>query len=94
MGTLASEGGEIVLVGTTLTDTTSLDFAREVARKMPLVDAAVVSTLSPDDFHEATEGLGVFTQLPPGPGMKDARDFIAKLQKIRQLLSLKEGAAS
>jgi len=39
-----------------------------------------VSALPPGEFHEATEGLGIFMQLSPRPGSADA-------DKFRELLS-------
>ena len=37
--------------------------------------AAVISSLSPDEFHHLSEGLGVLAKLPPLPGRQDALDL-------------------
>jgi len=79
---------DIVLIGTTLANAAPLEFAQTLAKRLPLVDSAIVSDLPADEFHEVTEGLGVFMQLPPVAVAGDAEVFYAKLQKIRQLLGV------
>ena len=36
-----------------------------------MINSAAVSSLSPEKFHEASEGLGILPQLPPRPGAHD-----------------------
>ena len=86
MSILSSQGGEVVIIGETLADVPALSFANTLAKKMPLVDCAMVSPLPHEDFHEATEGLGIFMQLSSDPGPDAAEKFLGKLQKIRLLL--------
>lgn len=86
MSILSSLGGEVVIIGETLADVPALSFANTLAKKMPLVDCAMVNSLPHDDFHEATEGLGIFMQLSPDPGPDAVEKFLGKLQKIRLLL--------
>jgi len=83
----SSTGCDVVLIGTKLVGKTPLEFARTLAKKLPLIDSAIVSSLPEDEFHELTEGLGVFTALPPVSGADEAEAFYAKLRKIRQLLN-------
>ena len=37
-----------------------------------MVNTAVVSPLSDEEFHEVSEGLGILGRLPNEPGMSDA----------------------
>jgi hypothetical protein len=46
------------------------------------IQTAVVSRLSHDAFHEASEGLGVLAQLPPAPGRDDARRILEMLRQL------------
>jgi hypothetical protein len=47
----------------------------------------MVSSLSPEDFHEATEGLGVFMQLPVDPGAEEAGKMMQLFESISALLA-------
>jgi hypothetical protein len=47
----------------------------------------MVSSLSPEDFHEMTEGLGIFMQLPVGPGAGEAVQLLRLLESIDALLA-------
>ena len=71
----------------TLADGPGLTFVRKFTKVQPLANCALVSSLSPDDFHEATEGLGVFLQLPSAPGAADAENMLQILKKIEVLLA-------
>ena len=44
-----------------------------------MVNTAVVSPLSDEEFHEASEGLGILGRLPNEPGMSDAVELLHKL---------------
>jgi len=59
-----------------------LEFVRELVRSNPVVNCALRSSHEPDEFHEATEGYGVFMQLPVQPGKEEARKLVAQLEKI------------
>jgi DNA-binding NtrC family response regulator len=61
---------------------TGLDFIRELTPRNPFVNCALVSSLYVDEFHEATEGYGVFMQIPPHPGLREAEKIGTHLSKI------------
>ncbi|NNK57005.1 MAG: hypothetical protein HKP44_06800 [Desulfofustis sp.] len=61
---------------------TGLDFIREFTPRHPFINCALVSSLYPHEFHEATEGFGIFMQIPPRPGRKEAENIGAHLAKI------------
>ena len=78
---------DVVVVGSELRDCDSLDFAKELMKEYPLVNCAMVSDLGHDEFHEVTEGYGLFMQLPPNPGAEDASKMIELYQSITGLMS-------
>ena len=78
---------DVLVVDETLAETSGLQFVREVVSAYPLINCALVSTLPPDEFHEATEGLGVFMQVPPRPGPETAAEMIGVLDRIYGLLA-------
>lgn len=78
---------DIVIADENLADMTGLQFIERLVMINPLINCAVVSALSSEDFHEASEGLGVFMQLPVNPGEKDADELVALLNKITTLLN-------
>ena len=68
-----------------LGDMTGLELVRRILKINFMINFAVVSGLSADEFHEASEGLGVMTQLPQRPGKKDADGMIKTLKQIKGL---------
>lgn len=75
----------LVLTDEELEDMTGLNLARELLRVNPMINCAAVSPLSPDDFHEASEGLGLMAQLPPHPGPEQAGKLIQRLKELQPL---------
>jgi len=47
-----------------------------------LVNTAVVSPLADEEFHEASEGLGILCRLPLTPGAGEATDLLHQLRKV------------
>ena len=72
-----------------LGDMTGLEFAGRLLSVNPIINCAPVSRLSPEDFHEVSEGLGLMAQLPVQPSKEDAEKL---LQRLRNLKSLMGGA--
>lgn len=79
---IAEKDIDLVVADESLTDMTGPDCIKMVVSKRPMVNCAVVSSLSPADFHEAGEGLGILMQLPVGPGREDARQMLGHLINI------------
>ncbi len=77
---------DVVVADDKLADGRGLDLVSILMQNYPLINCAMVSTLAPDDFHESTEGLGVFMQLPPTPTEKDALKMLEILDSIDALL--------
>jgi DNA-binding NtrC family response regulator len=79
---------DVVITDEQLADGPALPFVLEMTKRHPLVNCAMVSTLSPEDFHESTEGLGVFMQLPVVPGAEEAAKMVQLLESIDALMSM------
>ena len=86
-GTEALEAGRTLaphlMVIDYLLDTEPLSLVQKLLTVNALVNTAVVSPLSDEEFHEASEGLGILGRLPEKPGIGEAADL---LQKLRQVL--------
>ena len=72
----------LVIIDADLPDTTPLDLAQKLLLVNAMVNTAVVSPLSDEEFHEASEGLGILGRLPNDPGMSDADELLHKLRKV------------
>lgn len=77
---------KVVILGMELIDGSSLAAAISLTKKQPLINVGMVSDLSSGDFHEETEGLGIFMQLPPTPSEEDAQKMHQYLESIAALL--------
>jgi DNA-binding NarL/FixJ family response regulator len=77
---------DVAIVDEQLGDMSGIAFVKQLVKINPLVDTAIVSALTAEEFHEATEGLGVLMQLPREPQDKDAETLLATLEKIGALL--------
>jgi hypothetical protein len=65
---------------------TALELSRRLLKINPMINCALVSGLSAEEFHEASEGLGIMAKLPKQPGAKDANELIKNLKQIMGLL--------
>ena len=79
---------DTVIVDEKTRDGDGLDFVRILMRMHPLINSAVISSLPMADFHEATEGLGVFMQLPVRPGVEHAEKLLQLLETVDVLMNL------
>lgn len=70
-----------------LPDMSGLELSRGLLKANALINTALVSRLSPEDFHEFSEGLGILVQLPESSGEKEARDIVSGLKRIFALPS-------
>jgi len=76
---------DLVIVDEKVHDMTGLELAERIVRKNAIINCAAVSALSPEDFHEASEGLGLIAQLPTQPKRWDAEDLLERLKTIKGL---------
>jgi len=73
---------DLVIVDEKLGDMTGIEFIEKLLSVNPMINSAAVSPLPPDEFHEASEGLGVLAQLPLRPGAKDSKDLLERLKNL------------
>ncbi len=73
---------DIIIADETLPDMSGLELAKKLIIKNPMLNIALVSALSADDFHEASEGLGILMHLPPSPQKSDAEKLLEHLNHI------------
>jgi len=73
---------DLVVVCGQQIDIKGINFARQVVARNPLINIALVSSLSDAEFHEATEGLGILAKLPPDPDVTQADSLLRKLDTI------------
>jgi len=78
---------DLVVTDEKLGDMTGLELVLKLLSINPMVNCAAISPLSHEDFHEASEGLGLLAQLPPQPGEKEAEELLQQLRKIKNLTS-------
>jgi len=85
MQTLKQKRVDVAVVSDELSDKSGLQFIKELVVEHPFVNCALVSPLYSHEFHQQTEGLGVFMQLPVNPGAEAALEMIENLRKIYQI---------
>lgn len=76
---------DLLVADENLGDMTGLELIAAIVARLPMLNCAVVSSLSPGEFHEASEGLGILMQLPVEAGKKEADQLLEHLQKIQAL---------
>jgi DNA-binding NarL/FixJ family response regulator len=72
----------LVIIDADLPDTAPLALVQELLMVNAMVNTAVVSPLSEEEFHEASEGLGILGRLPEEPGRRDAGELLHKLRTV------------
>jgi CheY-like chemotaxis protein len=76
---------DLVVTDEHLSDMSGLAFAEKLVSLNPLINCVSVSRLSPEAFHEKSEGLGLLMQLPPDPGGEDAKKMMEQLSNVLSL---------
>jgi len=74
---------DLVVTDEKLGDMTGLEFAARLISINPMLNCAATSSLSPEDFHEASEGLGLMDQLPLRPGKEEADNLLQCLIDLK-----------
>ena len=82
---IANKSINLVITDESLGDMTGLEFAKKLISINPMVDCAVVSSLSSEDYHEASEGLGLMMQLPVQPEKRHLEQLLLQVNKIIQM---------
>ena len=77
-----SSAPHLVIIDHKLPDTEPLALVSEILLVNAMTNSAVITPLSEEEFHEASEGLGVLARLPLDPGRDDAVRLLSQLRKI------------
>ena len=72
----------LVIIDANLPDTPPLELVQKLLMVNAMVNTAVISPLAEEEFHEASEGLGVLCRLPLEPGAGEAAGLLQKLRKV------------
>ena len=78
----AEDAPQVVVVDHALPDMEPLALVYELLTVNALVNTAVCSALSEEEFHERSEGLGVLLRLPLAPGGDEAERLLEALKGI------------
>jgi two-component SAPR family response regulator len=76
---------DLVAVNENIGDMTGIEFMKKLLMINPMINCAAVSSLSHEEFHEASEGLGVLMQLPVNPGEFEAKDLLKRIKNLKDL---------
>ena len=84
---VADNAIDLVILDEELGDMSGLVFIKKLISVNPFLNCVAVSSLSEEDFHEASEGLGVMNHLPINPSADDANELLKNLRRIKGLES-------
>ena len=76
---------DLVVVNENIGDMTGIEFMKKLLSINPMINCSAVSALGPEEFHEASEGLGVLMQLSVNPGKFEAEDLLKQLINLKDL---------
>ena len=76
---------DLIITDERLKDSTGLELAARLLTVNPMITCSVVSRLTPEKFHEASEGLGIMAQLPIHSGKEHAESLLHRLRQIKNL---------
>ncbi len=79
---LKKEKFDLIITDEKLPDMNGIECIKKLILFNPLLNCAAISSLSPDDFHEASEGLGILMQLPKKPGKEDGIKLLYHLNIV------------
>ena len=78
---------DLVISDEKLGDMRGLELASKLISVNPMINCAVMSSLSHEDFHEASEGLGLMAQLSIQPSEEQTEELLQLLINLKGLLS-------
>lgn len=76
---------DLVIVDKELDQSPGKDWVEKIVAVNAMVNTALVSDLSDEDFHEYTEGLGVLMKISPTPDEAEATLVVERLSKVLSL---------
>ena len=84
---IAEGNAQLVIADENLTDMTGLAFIEKMTAVNPMINCAAATSLSDDEFHEASEGMGVLMGLPLEPEAEHVETLLKNFQAIMKLMS-------
>ncbi|MCP3925275.1 MAG: hypothetical protein GY714_22100 [Desulfobacterales bacterium] len=76
---------DLLVVDENLSGIDGLKIIKEVTNINPFINTALVSSLSPEEFHDVSEGLGIIMQLSTSPTLEEANILVEKFNEILTL---------
>ena len=76
---------DLVIIDRDIDDISPKDLVTRLMMVNAMIYTALISDLSEEDFHEATEGLGILMRLPVDPKAEAAEKLMQHLQKVMGL---------
>jgi DNA-binding response OmpR family regulator len=76
---------DLMIIDESVAGKSGFEIAREIIALNALINLALVSSLSDEQFHEAGEGLGIMARLSPAPSKTEAEKLIADLNGLSAL---------
>ena len=78
----------LIITNKKIGDMTGLEFVGRLIAINPMINCATVTCLSPEKFHEISEGQGLMAHLPVKPGKAHAEELLQHLKYIKGLLKI------
>jgi len=78
---------DLVVTDEDLKDMTGLELLEKILSVNPMINSAAVNLLPPEEFHEASEGLGILAQLPQQPGLEEATFLLQSIRSLKERMS-------
>ena len=83
---LSSQTFDLVVTAERLQDMPGLGLIKKIIEINPMVNCAAASDLTPEDFHEESEGMGILMQLPVFPRKEHGTALLKRAKEISNLL--------
>jgi chemotaxis response regulator CheB len=79
---VADASPDLMVIDENFSGSNAVAFLQRLMAVNAMINTAVASCLSREDFHETYEGLGVLMQLPPVPDRVSSEDLLGRLKAI------------
>lgn len=76
---------DLVIVDRVLDQLPGKDWVEKIIAANAMINTALVSELTDEDFHEYTEGLGILMKISPTPDEAEAALVVERLSKVLSL---------
>ncbi len=73
---------QMVVIDQGLPDSEPFALVQELIKINAMMNTAVLTGLSPEEFHEQGEGLGILASLPLASGLREAEELLALAERL------------